>query len=73
MFVSWLSAISFLGDPVEVYNYGSIYIFLGVGYCLSLPLIAHYFAPKYHKLGLISVFEVSIMAHSLAKKPEDAI
>ena len=60
MFVSWLSAISFLGDPVEVYQQGSIYWIIGIGYCLGLPLVAELFGPKYHDLKLISIFEVSL-------------
>lgn len=55
--VSWLSAISFIGDPVEVYYHGAVYVFLGVGYCLPLPLVAHYFAPAFNRTRLISVCE----------------
>lgn len=57
MFVSWVSAISFLGDPVETYTYGSIYIFLGIGYVLACPIVAYFFAPRFHDLGLISIYE----------------
>ncbi|KAK2192149.1 hypothetical protein NP493_37g03020 [Ridgeia piscesae] len=34
-YVTWLSAISFLSDPVEVYYHGVIYWVIGVGYALG--------------------------------------
>ena len=58
MFVSWLSAISFLGDPVEVYYHGAIYWLIGLGYCLAVPPVAEYFAIKYHDMKLFSAYEV---------------
>ena len=60
LFVSWISAISFLGDPVEVYYHGSIYLLIGVGYCLGLPVVAYVFAPHYYRLRITSAYEVSI-------------
>ncbi|ELU18422.1 hypothetical protein CAPTEDRAFT_136710, partial [Capitella teleta] len=57
LFVSWASAISFLGDPVQVYYYGTIYWLFGVGYCLAIPPAAHFFAPKLHRMKLISANE----------------
>ena len=58
--VSWVSAISFIGDPVEVYTYGVIYCVIGLGYIISLPVVAHAFAPVFHELQVISVFEVQL-------------
>jgi len=58
LFVSWLSAVSFIGDPVEVYHYGIVYWIIGIGYCIGLPAVAHVFAPVYFRMRLTSVFEV---------------
>ena len=58
-FLSWYSAIAFLGEPVEVYYYGGIYLFIGIGYLVGLVPVAIYFAPMFHKLQLVSCFEVS--------------
>ena len=60
VYVSIMSGISFLGDPVEVYSFGGLYIFLILGYVLVLPFIAQIFAPFYQRIRLLSVFEVRI-------------
>ena len=58
-YVSWLSAISFLSDPVEVYYHGVIYWVIGVGYALAMPVTGLIFVPKFHRMKLTSVFKVS--------------
>ncbi len=58
MFVSWFSAISFLSDPVEVYYQGLMYWIIGIGYCVALPLVAHFFAPMFHRMRVVSANEV---------------
>lgn len=57
IFVSTVSSIAFLGDPVEVYYYGGIYWLLGIGISAGLPIIAHYFAPILYRMRLTSVYE----------------
>lgn|SRR6218665_325217 len=59
IFVSTVSSISFIGDPVEVYYYGGIYWLLSIGIMTGLPIIAHYFAPILYRMRLTSVYEVS--------------
>ena len=59
MFVSLMSAIAILADPMEVYRYGLVYWYLCVGYCLALPFIAHYIGLKHHRMKFISVNEVT--------------
>ena len=58
---SYISSISFLGDPVESYSYGFIYMLLPLGYILALPVIAFFVAPTFHKLNIISAFEVNML------------
>ena len=59
LYMSWLSAISFLSDPVEVYYHGVIYWVIGVGYALAMPVIGAVFVPRYHRMKLTSVYKVS--------------
>lgn len=59
LFVSTVSSISFLADPVEVYYYGGIYWILAIGFTAGLPIIAHCFAPILYRMRLTSVYEVS--------------
>ena len=59
LFVSIMSAIAFLGDPVEVYNFGGLYTFLILGAALVYPIIAQIFAPFFQRMNLLSAFEVS--------------
>ena len=54
-----MSAISFLADPVEAYTVGVIYWILGIGHALGIPFVAHFFAPYFHKLKLVSAYEVN--------------
>ena len=58
LFVSYISAISFLADPVEVYFYGSVYWYLALGIGLGLLPVALYYAPRYHGMTFISACEV---------------
>ena len=58
LFVSWISAISFVADPVEAYNFGSVYMYMGLGYMLAPPLVALTMASSLHKFQRISIFEV---------------
>ncbi|ELT90273.1 hypothetical protein CAPTEDRAFT_177302 [Capitella teleta] len=57
LFVSWISAISFLGDPVEVYYHGAVYWVIGIGYALALPLIVIFFVPLYYRMKLTSAYQ----------------
>ena len=59
MFVSWLSAIAFLTDPVQVYIHGLVYWYIGIGFSLAIIPVAHYFGPKWHQLKVISGNEVT--------------
>lgn len=55
---SALSAISFLGNPVELYYYGVAFWTTGLGFSLAMPVLAHAVAPVYHKMKVVSANEV---------------
>ena len=68
LFVSWISAIAFLGDPVEVYYHGVVYILLGVGYAACLPFVAYLFAPVFYRMKVTSAYEAcvrSLYSHTM--------
>ena len=68
IFSSYISSVSFLGDPVESYSYGFIYMLLPLGYIVALPVIAFFIAPKFHKLNIISGFEVDILGYLMTPR-----
>ena len=65
IFVSWMSAISFLADPVEMYTYGTVYLWIGIGYVLGLPHVAHIFIPIYFRIKMISVYQVRYFCNNV--------
>jgi Na+/proline symporter len=54
-----MSAITLLGNPAEMYNYGTQFVLIGVAYLLTTPIAAYLFMPVYHRLGLTSAYEVT--------------
>lgn len=57
---SFLSSVSVLGIPTEVFYNGAIYwvgIFSGF---LGFPFIVHFIIPVFHNIGCASSFEVSL-------------
>lgn len=58
-FVTYQSAISLMGVPAEIYNYGTMIAGVFLGYCGSLLLSTFTIVPLIHPLGVTSAFEVS--------------
>ena len=54
---SFISAITLLGTPAEVYKHSSMYWLISVGFIISATLSAHVFIPVFYNLGITSVFE----------------
>ncbi|XP_041377148.1 sodium-coupled monocarboxylate transporter 1-like [Gigantopelta aegis] len=54
---SFLSAISVLGVPVEIYAFGGAFWVNSFSYFISVPITAHVFIPLFHRLKLRSVYE----------------
>ncbi|KAJ6656401.1 hypothetical protein lerEdw1_003904 [Lerista edwardsae] len=68
---SFMSAVTVLGTPAEVYRYGMKFGLFAISYVLVVALTAHVFMPVYYRLGITSAYEVSysgivIYAPSLA-------
>ncbi|CAH1790194.1 unnamed protein product [Owenia fusiformis] len=57
LLASFMSAITLLGTPSEVYTYGTQYMIIGLSYFLVIPGAAHIYIPIFYNLGLTSAYE----------------
>jgi len=53
-----MSAVTLLGNPAEMYNYGTQFWMIGVAYFVTTPITAYLFMPVYYRLQLTSAYEV---------------
>ncbi|KAL3876630.1 hypothetical protein ACJMK2_034448 [Sinanodonta woodiana] len=54
---SFISAITIIGVPAEVYTYNTMYWYISIGMIVAAAGSAHIFIPIFYKLGITSVFE----------------
>ncbi|XP_076861034.1 sodium-coupled monocarboxylate transporter 1 isoform X2 [Brachyhypopomus gauderio] len=54
---SFMSAITVLGTPVEVYFYGAIFILTCLSYILMVVIGSELFLPIFYRLGLTSTYQ----------------
>ncbi|XP_067120884.1 sodium-coupled monocarboxylate transporter 1-like [Centruroides vittatus] len=54
---SFLSAITLLGLPAEMYQYGTLYTMIGISVFLMVPAAAHLYLPVFYNLKLTSAYE----------------
>lgn len=59
LLASFMSAITLLGTPAEIYRFGTQYWLIWLGYVIMIPLAAHVYIPVFFRLKITSVFEVS--------------
>ncbi|GFY69766.1 sodium-coupled monocarboxylate transporter 2 [Trichonephila inaurata madagascariensis] len=55
---SFMSAITLLGTPAEVYRFGTQYIIINIAFCLVVPVTAYLYLPVFYNLGVTSAYEV---------------
>lgn len=60
MLASFMSAITLMGNPAEIYNYGTQFFVIGLSYALVIPAAAHLYIPIFYNLNLTSAYEVSV-------------
>ncbi|KAH3861726.1 sodium-dependent multivitamin transporter-like [Dreissena polymorpha] len=54
---SFMSAITLLGTPAEMYNYTTMYWYIGLSYLLVIATAAHVFVPVFYRLRCTSAYE----------------
>lgn len=64
---SFVSAITVLGNPVEIYFYGSTYGLILVSFIPMTWSLAYCYVPVYHNLQLTSAYEVSQLVNLSTK------
>ncbi|CAF0763466.1 unnamed protein product [Adineta steineri] len=55
--VSFLSAITLLGTPSEVYVYGTMYCYQGISWTIASTVTALVFMPKFREINCTSAYE----------------
>ncbi|XP_073803058.1 sodium-coupled monocarboxylate transporter 1 isoform X1 [Danio rerio] len=61
---SFMSAITVLGTPVEVYKYGAIFILICFAYAFMVALSSEIFLPVFYRLGVTSTYEYLEMRYN---------
>lgn len=59
MAVTFISAITILALPVEVYLYGAVFVWNILGTLAGIAFAANYFIPMYCMLQVNTVYEVT--------------
>ena len=57
LIASFISGISLLGTPTEIYVHGSSYLFIGFGVILVGVVMSRVYLPVFHELRLTSTYE----------------
>ncbi|VDI28190.1 Hypothetical predicted protein [Mytilus galloprovincialis] len=52
---SFISAITLLGTPAEVYKYNTMYWLISIGFVMAATASAHIFIPVFYNLGVTTV------------------
>lgn len=58
LIASYMSAITVLGIPTEVYLFGTGYWMVALAGILTYPVTCHIFLPFFHDMGLSSAYQV---------------
>ena len=64
LLASYLSAITLLGVPSEIYTYGVQYCVLLLSYFILCTVAAVIYAPIFYRLDITSAHEVIILSHN---------
>ncbi|KAL0154500.1 hypothetical protein M9458_048763, partial [Cirrhinus mrigala] len=54
---SFMSAVTVIGAPSDVYRYGASYVIFGVAYTFVVFLTAELFLPVFYRSGITSTYE----------------
>ena len=70
---SFISAITILGTPAEVYVYSTMYWWISVAFIFTALMAANIYIPIFYNLGITSVFQVSCTTYIPASTHRRAI
>lgn len=56
---SFMSAVTVLGTPSEVYRYGAAFVLFFLSYTIVIIFTAELFLPVFYRSGITSTYEVS--------------
>lgn len=59
MMTSFISGLTLIGNPAELYYHGIGYSLCTIGMIVSVPFSSFILLPVFHRLNSISVFSVS--------------
>ena len=59
LLASFLSAITMLGAPAEIYSHNTMYFWVGLAFFIVSAGSAHIYIPVFYQLKLTSAYEVS--------------
>ncbi|XP_007441959.2 sodium-coupled monocarboxylate transporter 1-like, partial [Python bivittatus] len=54
---SFMSALTVLETPAEIYRFGSVYIIFALSYAIMVVISAEVFLPVFYRLGITSTYE----------------
>ncbi|GFS24380.1 sodium-coupled monocarboxylate transporter 2 [Elysia marginata] len=57
LMVTFMSALTLLGNPAEIYNYHTMFWWLVVAFLIAMTFAALIFIPFFYRLGVTSTFE----------------
>lgn len=57
LLASFMSAITLLGTPAEMYNFTTMYWYIGISYFFCIFMAAHIYIPVFYNLGVTSAYE----------------
>lgn len=63
---SFMSAVTVLGTPAEIYRYGAVFCIFAITYFLVVLCSAEIFLPVFYKLGITSTYEVRWSGRNLS-------
>jgi sodium-coupled monocarboxylate transporter 8/12 len=61
LLAGFMSGITILGNPSEVYNYGTMFWWSGIAYTLVTVATANIFIPLFLSLQVTSAYEVLLI------------
>ncbi|XP_069556043.1 sodium-coupled monocarboxylate transporter 1-like [Brachyistius frenatus] len=66
--VSFMSSVTMLAIPVEVYHYGAIFVLVSIANTLAVVVTSEVFLPVFYRLGITSIFEYLEMRFNRATR-----